>query len=93
MDQMQVLALVAIVTTAIVGALKKAWPTWVTGKEELLAMVVPILLVPVLKLTHVADLSWASIIITVLFSGVGAGVLHDKIVNPLIAGKGSGEPK
>lgn len=87
MDQIQVLALVAVVTTAIVGALKKAWPTWVPGKEELLSMVVPIVIVPVLKLFHVADLTWANVVITILFSGVGAGVLHDKVVNPLVAGK------
>jgi hypothetical protein len=84
---MQVLALVAVVTTAIVGALKKAWPTWMTGKEELFAIVVPIAVVPILKLTHVSDLTWANVVITILFSGVGAGVLHDKLVNPLLAGK------
>lgn len=79
--------MVATATTAIVGALKKAWPTWVTGKEELLSIVVPILLVPVLKLTHVVDITWANVVLTILFGGVGAGVLHDKFVNPLMAGK------
>lgn len=93
MDQMQVLTLVAVVAMAIVGALKKAWPTWVTGKEELLAIVVPIVLVPVLKLSHVIDVTWANVVVTILMSGVGAGVLHDKILNPLMAGKKTEETK
>jgi hypothetical protein len=54
---------------------------------------VPIAVVPILKLTHVSDLTWANVVITILFSGVGAGVLHDKLVNPLMAGKKNGEAK
>lgn len=93
MDQMQVIATLAMVTTAIVGALKKAWPTWMSGKEELFAMVVPIIVVPILKITHVtnADMTWANVVVTILVTGLGAGVFHDKVVNPLMAGKKTGE--
>ena len=87
MDQMQVLAMIAAFTTAIVGAVKKAFPTWTPGKEELLSIIIPVIAVPILKFSHVVDLSWANVVITILFSGVGAGVLHDKLVNPLLAGK------
>lgn len=95
MDQIQILALVAAFTTAVVGAVKKAFPVWASGKEELLSIVVPIVVVPVLKLAHVVDLTWANVVIVILFSAVGAGVIHDKLVNPLLAGKISNksEPK
>ena len=33
----KIFALIIGATTAVVGALKKAFPAWVTGKEELLA--------------------------------------------------------
>jgi hypothetical protein len=88
MDQpLQMLALVAAFTTAVVGATKKAFPNWADGKEELLALVIPIIIVPVLKLTGVVDLTWANAVVMILFGGAGAGVLHDKFVNPLLAGK------
>jgi hypothetical protein len=32
-------------------------------------------------------MTWANVVITTLFSGVTAGVLHDKVLNPLMAGK------
>jgi hypothetical protein len=89
-DQIQVLALVAALTTAVVGAVKKAFPAWTTGKEELLSIVVPIVVVPILKFSHVVDMTWANVVIVVLFSGVGAGIIHDKLVNPLLAGKKTG---
>ena len=88
MDQMQVLVLVAGVTTMIVGAIKKAFSKWTDGKEELLSMAVPVLIIPILKLSHVVELTWASVVVTILLAGAGAGVLHDKVVNPLLAGKG-----
>ena len=84
MDPMQVLAAVAAFTTAIVGAVKKAFPVWTPGKEELLAIVVPVIVVPILKFAHVVDLSWANVVVTILFSGVGAGFLHDKFLNGLM---------
>lgn len=87
MDQMQVLAAMAAFTTAIVGAVKKAFPVWTPGKEELLAIAVPLVIVPIMKFVHVVDLSWANVVVTILFSGAGAGILHDKIVNGLIKKK------
>lgn len=79
--------LVGAFALALVGAIKKAFPTWATGKEELLAIAIPLIVFPILKTTHTVDVSWANLINAVLASTLGAGVAHDKIVNPLMARK------
>lgn len=82
------LAGVAAFVTMLIGALKKLFPKWVDGKEPLLAVIFPVVIVVVLKLTGGAfgSESWVNAIIGAIASGLGAGVVHDKIVNPVIRG-------
>lgn len=87
MDITHALALVAVFVTGIVGAIKKAFPGWTNGKEELLSLVFPILIFPILKCAHVIDATWTTVVILILGGAVGAGILHDKVVNPLMARK------
>lgn len=87
MDEIAALALVATLTTAFVGAIKKAFPKWTDGKEELLALALPMIVFVVFKTTHVVDLTWARVVIDAVGGGLLAGVAHDKIVNPIMAGK------
>ena len=85
---MKVLALISTLTVMLVGALKKAFPKWVGGKEELLSIVLPVIGVLIAKLAgafHGAD--WLDAMMAAIGSGLVAGVAHDKIVNPLMAGK------
>jgi hypothetical protein len=87
MDIVHALALVAVFVTGAVGAIKKAFPGWMNGKEELLSLVFPIIIFPVLKTAHVIDATWATVVILILGGALGAGILHDKVVNPLMARK------
>lgn len=90
MDQMnvKVLFLIAAATTAIVGALKKAFPGWVSGKEELLAIALPILFVVVCKTSGLyKGTDWVDSLIWAVGGGVGSGLAHDYVVNPVIASK------
>lgn len=87
MEQSQVLVAVAAFVTALVGAIKKAFPKWADGKEELLSLVGPTVILPVLKLAHALDLSWANVAVMVLVIGAGSGVMYDKLVKPFMGGK------
>jgi hypothetical protein len=92
MDQIdvKVLALITAGTTSVIGILKKLFPVWVEGKEEGLAQVFPILFVVVAKLAHAFQgTDWVSALMMAVGGGVGAGLIHDKIVNPLLKGKAS----
>lgn len=81
-------ALVTVLTTAIVGAVKKAFPKWADGKEPLLAVAIPVVSIVVLKLSgQIHGTDWIDAMILAVGSGFGAGVIHDKGVNPLLAGK------
>jgi hypothetical protein len=83
----KVFALIMVATTAVVGGLKKSF-AWVSGKEEFLAVVLPVLFTIIAKVAgmfHETD--WVAALTWAFGSGLGAGVLHDKFVEPVLQGK------
>jgi hypothetical protein len=92
MDQIdaKVFALITGGTTSAIGILKKLFPAWVDGKEEGLAQIFPIAFVIVAKLAHGFEKTdWVSALLFAVGGGLGAGIIHDKLTNPLMKGKGS----
>lgn len=90
MDQIdaKVFALITAGTTSAVGILKKLFPKWVDGKEEGLAQAFPIAFVVIAKLAHAFQgTDWVSALLFAVGGGIGAALVHDKIVNPLVKGK------
>jgi len=90
MDQIdaKVFALITAGTTSAVGILKKLFPVWVEGKEEGLAQVFPIAFVIIAKLSSAFQgTDWVSALLFAVGGGVGAGLIHDYLTNPLMKGK------
>jgi hypothetical protein len=90
MDQVdaKVFALITAGTTAVIGIAKKLFPSWVSGKEEGLAQLLPVLFIISAKLLHAFQgTDWVSALLLASGGGLGAGLIHDKIVNPLMKGK------
>lgn len=92
MDQIdaKVFALITAGTTSAVGILKKLFPQWVEGKEEGLAQAFPIAFVVIAKLCHAFHgTDWVTALLFAVGGGLGAGLIHDKLTNPLMKGKTS----
>ena len=90
MDQVQVFTVITLVTTGVVGAVKKAWPSWTDKKEDLLALVASIVLVVTAKLTgELGSMSWFTAICMMVGSSLGSGIVHDKFVNGIMKKGGS----
>lgn len=84
----KVLALITSGTVTAVGAIKKFFPAWTSGKEEALAAILPVLFVGVAKAFHAFQAtSWVDALAWALGGGLAAGVAHDKFINPLMKGK------
>lgn len=89
----KVLAGMAAVTVAVIGALKKAFPKHVKGKEDFIAFVIPILFVIAMKLSgQFAGTEWVDALIWAAATGPVAGLLHDKVVNPVLKSAGASAP-
>lgn len=70
-------------TTAAVGILKKLFPTWMSGKEEGFAQLLPIVFTVCAKLGGLfKGTEWVDAMLFAVGGGLLAGVAHDKIVNP-----------
>lgn len=92
MDQIdaKVFALITAGTTAAIGILKKLFPLWIAGKEEGLAQAFPVLFVIVAKLLHAFQgTDWTTAMLMAVGGGLGAGLIHDKLTNPLMKGRAS----
>ena len=92
MDQIdaKVFALITAGTTSAVGILKKLFPAWVAGKEEGLAQAFPIAFVIIAKLAHAFQgTDWVSALLFAVGGGIGAGLVHDYLTNPVMKGKAS----
>lgn len=88
----KVFVLIAVATTAVIGGLKKAFPTYIKGKEELIAVAIPVLFTIVGKIAGLfSETNWVDALIFAFGSGVGSGLIHDYAVNPLIKGKKTDE--
>lgn len=75
---------VSAVVVAIVGTLKKFLPN-LKGRESLVALVLGVALASVAKAAGWgwSDLNWVELVLAGLSSGVGGGLIHDKVTNPL----------
>lgn len=90
MDQIdaKVLALITLGTTTAVGAIKKFFPVWASGKEEALAAALPVLFVVAAKAMHAFQgTSWVDGLAWALGGGLLSGLAHDKLLNPLMKGR------
>lgn len=80
--------LISTFVTAAVGGIKKAFPTWTNGKEEFLALVIPLVMVPAMKLGGMLkDVSWDNIPFWAFLTAMGGQFIHDYILNPIIKRK------
>lgn len=84
----KIFALLAGLTTALVGALKKAFPAWMTGKEPLLAIVTPVVLVVAFKVSGLLKgTEWPEAVIWAIGAGIGSQLIHDKILDGVVKNK------
>lgn len=82
----------AFTVVALIGAVKKLWRPWVDGKEPMLAVVLSYVLGISSKLTvpkAFEGVHWVLFLISLIFVAVMAMSLHDRVVNPILAGKPS----
>lgn len=81
-------SLIAAGTLALIGALKKSFPAWVGGKEELLALALPVAFVVIAKLCGgLHGTEWVDALLKAVGAGVASGAAHDYILNPIIKNK------
>jgi len=74
---------VAAATTGLIGAAKNLFPKWVTGREPMLALVLGLGLTALSKTLGwgFAATGWLEMVIAGVGAGVGAGLIHDKVIN------------
>lgn len=81
----KVFALIASGTLLAVAALKRGLPSWVTGKEEFLALILPVLFTVVAKVLGAFKATdWVDALVWAVGAALAAGVAHDKITNPVV---------
>ena len=81
----KVFMLIAMAVVATVGALKRAWPAWVGGKEEFLSIVLPVAFVIAAKIVGgFKGTGWVDALVWAFASGPTAGLLHDKVLDPVV---------
>ncbi len=86
MDQIdtKVFTLIALATLAGIEILKGFFPKLISGKEQQLAIVLPILFTVGAKAAgwfHSTD--WVNALLWALGDGATAGVAHDKLLDPV----------
>lgn len=80
----------AIVVPLIVGALKRLFKTWVSGKEPMICLVVTYIIGVTAKLTikeAFPGVGWLMLLVGLLIVAATAGTVHDKLLNPLLGKK------
>lgn len=81
---------ISFAVVAVIGAGKRLFKEWVSGKEPMMALVVTMILGILAKVGGLfpgTDLkSWVVHVVLLLVTAGGAGVMHDKITN-VFAGK------
>lgn len=82
---------ISVIVVALVGAIKKMFPAWTDKKEPLLALILALALGMGAKFLpgvgSFEKVHWLVHGLNLIFTALGAGLLHDKIVNPLLRGK------
>jgi hypothetical protein len=77
--------LIVLGTTFVVQALKKLLPRAADGREDGLALVLPVLFTVAAKLGGLFQATpWEDALIWALSGGAAAGVAHDKALNPAL---------
>lgn len=87
MNQIDVMvfSLITLGVTTAVQVIKKLFPSWSSGKEEALAAALPVMFVITAKVLHgFKDTGWVEALFWALGGGLTAGVVHDKLLNPMI---------
>lgn len=75
---------IAMAVMMAVQGLKKMFPAFMVGKEEGVAMLLPLVLGVISKLSgSFAELDWSNFVILLLLSGMTSQIAHDKMLNPL----------
>ena len=79
---------ISAVVTAIVGIVKRFLPN-LKGFEPVVALVLGVALASLAKAAGWGwtELNWVELVLAGLTSGVGSGLIHDKVTNPVL-GKG-----
>jgi len=81
----KVFALITAGTLVVVQILKKALPKLIENREEVFAMILPILFTVIAKLAHAFTATpWVDALLWAAGGGVGAGLAHDYVMNPAI---------
>lgn len=79
-----------LIVPMVVGALKKLFPSWIVGKEPMVAVVVTYVVGVAAKLTipgAFGGVGWLGLMIGLLLSSVASMTVHDQLVNKVIKGK------
>lgn len=82
----RVFALITGATVFVVGVLKKLFPKLVDDREEIFAVLLPVIFVVIAKATkqfHGTD--WVDALLWAIGSGVVSGASHDYGVKPFLA--------
>lgn len=81
----KVFTLITAGTLIVIQILKKALPKLIENREEVVALVLPILFTVIAKLSHAfAATGWVDALLWATGGGVGAGLAHDYVMNPAI---------
>lgn len=81
----------ALIVPLAIGALKKLFPSWISGKEPMLAFVLSYAFGVTAKLTipgAFGGVGWFTLGLGLLFVAVAAAGVHDTIVNKILTSKG-----
>lgn len=81
----KVFALISVGTLFAVAVLRKALPKWVVGKEEFLALILPVAFTVAAKaLGAFKETDWVNALLWAVGAAMTAGVAYDKIASPTV---------
>jgi hypothetical protein len=81
----KVFSLITAGTLLAIQILKKALPKLIENREEVVALVLPVLFTVIAKLAHAFHATpWVDALLWSVGGGVGSGLAHDYVMNPAI---------
>lgn len=79
----KVFALITAGTLLAIQILKKALPKLIENREEVVALVLPVLFTVIAKAAHAFQATpWVDALLWSVGGGVGSGLAHDYVMNP-----------
>lgn len=82
---------IIFIVVALIGAVKKLFRAWIDGKEPLLALTFTLSIGIAAKAAGMFGAhdvkTWLLHIVALIMAAAGAGLVHDKIVDPVLANK------